>query len=429
MSQMSLSTNPPCQAVVLWIDWYAYHVARFMGLQSAFGSQGEIVGMELVGGVGVHKGLKFRESLPEGLPIETLMPESNWNDADKVALSRKVWERLNVLNPQVVLVPGYYTLPAITAALWAKRHHRVSVLMTESTEQDHARSFWKEKLKSVLIRKLFDWAVTGGSAHVRYLRALKFPADRIASFYDVVGNDKLREGVNAIRSTSTSTAAYHGLPQDYLLYVGRLAPEKNADGLVRAWAEYRRLGGTRPLLLVGDGESSSSLHQLAQSTGFGSEVHFAGHKSSRELWPYFAFASGFVLPSTREPWGLVVNEAMAAGLPVFVSSHCGCAENLVGHAENGYIFDPARMEQLTEHLLRFDGLTAEQRDVMAAESSRRIAEYSPNNFGMQIAAIARRGGAAVERRTGAERRHGDSRAKQAFPGVKANRKSTSEAGI
>lgn len=403
-----------CEAVVIWIDWYAYHVARFVGLQSAFGTNGEIVGIELVGGVGVHEGLKFRESLPEGLPIETLLPESDWKNANKLALARALWAKLNELDPQVVLVPGYYTLPALAAAQWARQHGRISVLMTESTEADHARSAWKEKLKSTLIRRMFDWAVTGGAAHVRYLHALHFPKDRIASFYDVVGNEQLRDGVTALRAATT--AALHSLPEEYLLYVGRLAPEKNVDGLLHAWAEYRRRGGQRPLVLVGAGESTTSLQQLAQESGFADHVYFAGHKGSRELWPYFAFASAFILPSTREPWGLVVNEAMAAGLPVFVSSRCGCAENLVAPGENGYLFDPSAFGELTEHLLAFDGLSSADRADMAAASSRRIAEYSPNNFGTQIAQIARE-----KRGNPVDRSNGSETAAPSFASVEASR--------
>ena len=384
--RIAKSFNAPCQAVVIWIDWYAYHVARFTGLQSAFGSDGQIVGIELVGGVGVHAGLKFREELPADLPVHTLLPEASWSKTSKVTLSKLLWKRLSDLNPQVVLVPGYYNLPALTAALWARRHKRVSVLMTESTAHDHARSSWKEKLKSLLVNRLFDWAVTGGTAHVRYLRQLGFPADRIASFYDVVGNDKLRDAVTSLRQHSD--AALHGLPSEYFLYVGRLSAEKNVSTLLRAWIAYRGRGGSRPLVLVGDGPEAASLRELASSSAFADDVHFAGHKSSRELWPYFAFSAAFVLPSTREPWGLVVNEAMAASLPVFVSETCGCAENLVHPGQNGYTFSPANVEQLSAHFDAFDHLRDDQRAGMGAASGERIAAYSPENFGEQIARIA-----------------------------------------
>lgn len=374
-----------CQVAVIWIDWYAYHLARFEGLQESFGACGEVVGIELVGGIGVHQGMSFREGVPENLPVETLLPNENWGDTSRLRLSRLLWKRLSQLKPQIVLVPGYYTLPAITAALWARTHGRVSVLMTESTQQDHDRSIYKEKLKSLLIRTLFGWAVCGGNAHVRYLRTLGFLSNRIAGYYNVVGNRTLSDGVDSVRRTSA--AANYNLPEQYFLYVGRLAPEKNVHGLLRAWTAYRISGGTRPLVLVGDGELASSLKQAAKISGHHDDIYFVGHKSSRELLPYFAFAGAFVLPSIREPWGLVVNEAMAAGLPVFVSSRCGCAETLVENGRNGYVFDPTCEAELIDHLHRFDRLTPEEQDHMGQSSAKRIALYSPAAFGREILRI------------------------------------------
>ncbi len=107
-----------CRVAVIWIDWYAYHLARFKGLQSAIGSGGEVRGIELVGGVGVHKGYTFRVGMPEGLPVETLRPRDSWLDTGKLSLSlRAVSAAYPTLNPAVVLVPGYYTLPAMSRPL------------------------------------------------------------------------------------------------------------------------------------------------------------------------------------------------------------------------------------------------------------------------------------------------------------------------
>lgn len=374
-----------CTAVVIWIDWYAYHVARFMGLQSAFGHSGEVVGIELVGGIGVHAGIKFREDLPPDLPIETLMPEKNWRDVNKFRVACTLWRRLSELDPEIVLVPGYYSLPAIAAALWARRNDRISVLMTESAERDHVRSVWKEKLKSILIRRLFSWAVTGGAAHVRYLRQLGFRADRIAHFYDVVGNERLREHTTTLRTISAP--ADHHLPSSYFLYVGRLAPEKNVEALLAAWLTYRQQGGLKSLVIVGDGPNAQSLRKTAADSSFAQHAVFAGHKSSRELLPFFAFADCFVLPSTREPWGLVVNEAMAASLPLLVSSSCGCAEDLVDVGGNGYVFDPNNIDEISGYLHLFDRIKPKALSLMRETSASRISVFSPRNFGAEISDI------------------------------------------
>ena len=380
-----------CRVVVIWIDWYAYHVARFRGLESAPTLAGRCVGIELVGGIGVHAGLKFREELPADLSIETLLPDVSWREANKLQLARMLWVRLSQLSPKVVLVPGYYTLPAIAAALWARVHGSTSVLMTESTAYDHQRVGWKERLKSLGMRLLFGWAVSGGKAHVEYLRQLGFREDRIADAYDVVDNEMFRLGAAACREQS---AIEYGLPSTpYFVYVGRLAPEKNVAVLLESWLSYRARGGTWPLMLVGDGPEAASLKTRASASAFAADVHFPGLRASHELPPYYAFAGCFVLPSSREPWGLVVNEAMASGLPVLVSDRCGCGPDLVVQGLNGFTFDPADASGLTALLARMEALPADQRGRMAAASEDIIRGYSPARFGRSIASIADAGNA------------------------------------
>ncbi len=386
----SRSAAPSLQLAVLWIDWYAYHVARFEGLLSHPELSGRVAGVEFVGGVGVHAGLKFREDLPAHLPVETLLPDASWQHVSKLDLARRVWRHLTRLDPAAVLVPGYYTLPAIAAALWARTHHRVSILMTESTAFDHVRVGWKEQAKSLLLRLLFDAAVTGGKAHRRYLEQLRFPTNRVAQAYDVVNNHAIAD---AVADARTRDASAFGLPSGpYFLYVGRLAPEKNIDFLLSAWIAFREAGGTWPLMLVGDGPFAARLREQASASAFAADVHFPGLRGSRELPPFYAFAGCFVLPSAREPWGLVVNEAMAAGLPVLVSSQCGCADDLVEDGQNGFCFDPAAVPELTARLKQIADLAPETRKRMGETSARIISAYTPQRFGQEIARVLRESG-------------------------------------
>ncbi len=376
--------NVRCRVAVLWIDWYPYHVARFSGLQTNPVLQEEVVGIEFVGGIGVHKGLKFREELPQHLPVETLMPDASWASVGKAELARLVWRRLDQLQPEVVLVPGYYTLPAVAAAVWARAHGRISVLMTESTAADHQRTWWKELPKRLALRTLFDWAVTGGQAHVAYLRQLGFPANRIVGCYDVVDNEMFRAGALALREEHATESAR----SPTFLYVGRLAEEKNVGGLLESWLGYREQGGSWPLVLCGDGPERAHLEAKAAATPFADEVIFTGLKTSRDLLPYYAEAGCFVLPSTREPWGLVVNEAMAAELPVLVSNRCGCSLDLVQEGLNGFTFDPRHPAALQQLLLRIAEMSKAERTQMGRRSGEIIQQFSPAGFGEAIASIA-----------------------------------------
>ncbi len=392
-SETPIISNPAFPAkgtdrvVVIWIDWYAYHVARFQGLTRNPDLSGQVAGIEMVGGIGVHAGLKFRENLPAALPVETLFPENSWQEVKGLKTAVAVWKQLNRRNPQVVLVPGYYTAPGLAAALWGKLKRRRTVLMTESTEADHERSAFKEAVKGWLIRFLFNWAVAGGMPHRRYLERLGFRPDRIAGFYDVVDNDFFRERSQAIHKHSQPSD--FDLPEQYFLYVGRLAEEKNMRGLLAAYLEYRRGGGDWALVLVGDGPERLALEQMAALSAYGQDVYFAGLRSTAELPQYYAFAGCFVLPSIREPWGLVANEAMAAGLPLIVSRRCGCAEDLLLEGENGCSFDPAIPGDLTACLTAVAALDAESLAQMGRSSEEIIASFSPAAWAAEVARIAR----------------------------------------
>jgi glycosyltransferase involved in cell wall biosynthesis len=84
--------------------------------------------------------------------------------------------------------------------------------------------------------------------------------------------------------------------------------------------------------------------------------------------------------STTEQWGLVVNEAMAAGLPVLVSDRCGCAPDLVEVGVNGFTFDPCGVEELAGLMQRVAAMTDGQRDAMGRASQRIIADWGPERF-------------------------------------------------
>lgn len=370
---------------VIWIDWYPYHVARFEALAEHEELRQNVIGIEMVGGQGVH-GQTYRSEDRTGLPIVTLCPTVNWRGAGQRRLAVEVWRKLSQINPAAVLVPGYYTAPALAAALWARLHGSRSILMSESTRDDHPRVWWKEGAKKLLVRLLFDRAVAGGKPHTRYLQELGFPRDRIARGYDVVDNafyqaiaDKAR-----VQVRPPSFAALGS----YFLYVGRLASEKNVDGLIRAYASYRCEGGSASLVIVGDGPESGYLQRAAKESWFAREIHFEGMKTAQEIGLYYAYAQCFVLPSTREPWGLVVNEAMAAGLPVIVSRRCGCAEDLVAHNQNGFVFDPERDDQLCEAMLSFDRHTG-QAELMGKRSREIITGYSTEVWASEVARSVR----------------------------------------
>jgi len=372
---------------VIWIDWYAYHIARFRALAEHPELAGRTVGIELVGGTGVHQGLAFRDASRGELPITTLAPDRSWHEAGQFRLARALWGELDRFRPRAVLIPGYYTLPGIAAALWCRLRGSLPILMTESAEQDHVRSVPKEVVKRLALHVLFDRAVAGGQAHVGYLRKLGMTPDRIGHYYDTVDNQFFRTTAERLRRETA--AAREGLPARYFLYAGRLAPEKNIGNLLDAFASYRAQGGDWSLVIAGDGPLGTSLRQQSATLGIAGHVQFLGFLTAAELSVPYAFASCFVLPSVREPWGLVVNEAMASGLPVLVSDRAGCAPDLVEVGGNGWLFPPKDIAALARHLLRVGELTPEALVRLGSRSVEIVARYSPENWAAEVARLTK----------------------------------------
>jgi glycosyltransferase involved in cell wall biosynthesis len=210
---------------------------------------------------------------------------------------------------------------------------------------------------------------------------------RIAFGYDSVDNDYFIQGADRIRASGV--AGETGLPNKYFLYVGRLAEEKGLDTLLDAFCRYRRAGGDWKLVLVGDGPRMGLLRARAEQLAIADAIEFHGLRKGDDLLRYYAFAGCFVLPSTREPWGLVVNEAMAAGLPVIVSTQCGCADDLVEYGGNGFTFDPKATEALSGLMRKISDCPEDVRIAMGNRSRALVDTVSLAKWAEGVAGLVR----------------------------------------
>jgi glycosyltransferase involved in cell wall biosynthesis len=284
---------------------------------------------------------------------------------------------LQRFQPEVICINGYTDPVASLTFEFAKRNPDCFVLLwSETTAFDQRRQWWRERRKSYLLRSC-DGALVAGSPHCKYLQNLGMPAERIRIVGGCVDNDYFRDGTDHARKHPGERRNL-GLPDNFFLYVGRFISVKNLHVLLRAFQKYWNRNGRWSLVLVGTGEDEVHLQQAAAAQGT-SAVYFAGLKQLPELVKYYAFASCFVLPSISEPWGLVVNEAMASRLPVLVSNRCGCAADLVEEGANGFLFDPEDVDALADMMATISSNRLDL--VKMGESSReRVAAFNPCEF-------------------------------------------------
>jgi glycosyltransferase involved in cell wall biosynthesis len=291
---------------------------------------------------------------------------------------------LGRFRPQVLFVPGYATPAALVAALWGRIHRACNILMTESTLLDGRRSAGKELLKSVLVRACFDAATVGGSRTEAYVGSLGIPRQAIGRYYDVVDNRFFMEQAAALRASQRLQS--HAVPPVFL-FVGRLAPEKNISALLRAFAAYRVQRGQWTLRIVGRGALEASLRSEAAALGISEAVLFGGFHEGESLVDQYISAGCFVLPSLREPWGLVANEAMCCSLPVLVSARCGSAADLVEPGVNGFTFDPTDINALAGLLFEMANRSNAELLAMGQHSLGIISRFTPEAWAGEAARL------------------------------------------
>ena len=317
----------------------------------------------------------------------SLFPEATDHYPGNAELRRAFWSALEQTNPDVVAVNGWNNFGSLIAANCCLRRGIPMVVMSESSRQDEPRTWWKEAIKRRIVG-LYSAALVGGQRHVEYLAELGMPRERVFTGYDVVDNDYF----GGAPRKSSEVPEFEGqtdnarLPENYFLASARFIEKKNLSTLIQAYAEYRRIEVGRSqtkvpwdLVVLGDGPLRETLNSQLSTLNLNEHVHLPGFKPYDELPVYYALANAFVHASTTEQWGLVVNEAIASGLPVIVSNRCGCVPELING--NGFTFDPTNEHELTARLLEMASLSDEERKHLGDNSYRIAANFAPERFG------------------------------------------------
>ncbi len=413
---------------VLWSQYGPYHFARVRGLVNA-ASGNRIHALELAGRTRDYRW----ERAENAVAVNTICPDAL---AEEVSFSevfrraRRVFRKLEI---GTCLLPSYSPKQSLAALLAAKSLGIRTVMMNES----HAGTARSGKFGTLLKRQLvglFDAALVGGAPQKRYYASLGMPANRIFTGYNAVDNDHFAAKSVAARSRAFEHRSQYELPDRYFLSLGRFVAKKNLATLVRAYALFLKSALHRSpslfriphLVLVGSGEEEPGLLALCSELGLPiydkrsaspssplppgpsadlpPGVHFYGFRQVDENPIFYALADAFVLPSLWEEWGLVVNEAMASGLPVIVSETAGCAEDLLEPGlppvtdpaeafpsrqpsslrgkvrRNGFVFDPASISELAA-ILAIVSMNPALGRAMGGQSRITVEKCSCENFG------------------------------------------------
>lgn len=268
------------------------------------------------------------------------------------------------------VVPGW-ALRCYWQAVRACRRHGVPVLVRGDSQLGTQRNNLLRAAKSLAFSHLlrrFDGFLYVGQRNRDYLLHYGAPPDRLFFSPHCVDNE-------AFAAASAAAQVPRDPSRRRILFVGKLIARKRPADLLQAIA---RLGGTSlEVVFAGSGELEAELRRIATDASL--HADFLGFVNQRELPAVYAAADLLVLPSDgRETWGLVVNEAMACGVPAVVSDAVGCGPDLIDTGSTGAIFpfgDTAALADAIESVLSLDRAFVRRRlaDKMALYSPRHAA--------------------------------------------------------
>ena len=291
-----------------------------------------------------------------------------------ILLNWNVKRALQQADPEVVLCGGYSYIASWQAAWWTRRSQVPFLLWVESNAQDQRRRYGlTEYLKRQFLSRCDGFVVPGRSS-ADYLKTFCIPEEVIFTAPNAVDNQFFSCKSAMVRKEEARVL--HKLPGKFFLYVGRLIPEKGVFDLLQAYATLApKVRAEFGLVFVGSGVAEATLREKARGIEPGC-TRFAGFIHREGLPDFYALADIMVFPTHTDPWGLVVNEAMACGLPVISTSVAGCCADLVTDGWNGRVVPSHDVAQLAGAMQALAG-NAELRLEMGEHSKQRIRAYSP----------------------------------------------------
>ena len=284
----------------------------------------------------------------------------------------EIADRITAGRFDAFVVPGW-SLHSYWQAVRACRRAHVPVMVRGDSQLRGQRGGVAGRIKGMVfpyMLKQFDACLYVGRRNREYLEHYGVPPARLFFSPHCVDNDAFAEGGSAARAVRGQ-----GKPRSRrrVLFVGRLVESKRPMDLVLAAARLAASGEAVELVIAGAGELQTQMEEAARAGGI--EIRFLGFVNQSRLPAVYASADVLVLPSIAvETWGLVVNEAMACGVPAVVSDAVGCGPDLVEPGVTGAV---AALGDVASLAAAIASTLALDPDAMRRALAERMATYSP----------------------------------------------------
>lgn len=282
----------------------------------------------------------------------TLLSGKSW-DSKFIYLDLSIRKVLKNHGFDVIINGGWSALANHYTCLYCKLKNIPFILWAGSIKSDLPSKYWYLKLMGRSLSKLI---IKGADAYVAYGNLSKqllmergAYQDKVFIACNTVDTAFISEKVAKLKEEKGSLKKELGLAsRKVILYVGQLIARKGLFYLLDAFREVKKEVKDSALLIVGSGELEEKLRKFVDDNKI-QDVVFCGFIQKEDLPKVYAVADLFVFPTLGDIWGLVLNEAMSAGLPIITTSAAGASTDLIN--ENGFIVPPGDAEALRHKII------------------------------------------------------------------------------
>lgn len=239
---------------------------------------------------------------------------------------------LKELNPDLLIVPGFSLATVKALGLFIRRKCKY-IIWTGSIGGERPKFDRWFKMSRRLLARYATAAVVYGTRAGNYVKTLGMRGPKIFTAINTVDTSFFEDATRAHRQKSPQK------DRKYLTYIGALSPGKNVMKLLEVVRELARSRKDFCLEIVGDGEEKERLETFVATEKIEDVVRFQGYQQKQDVPEYLARSNAFLFQTDYDVWGLVLNEAMAAGVPCLVSHKAGASEDLVQEGETGFTVD------------------------------------------------------------------------------------------
>lgn len=299
-----------------------------------------------------------------------LFPDKSADQLSKTAIKNTLFPLLDKIDPDVIIGPSIVFYAGALGIRWAKKNRRKFIMFDDAKPSQFKRNPVVQWVKDTITAQADALWLPSADYDTEYGKFRQKGLEFIYG-YSCINNDLFKFKEKKAVGSNT------------IITVARLVPIKNLDTLLRAWQIVGQTVPGSKLTIIGDGPERGNLEKLAAGLNLPA-VNFAGAIANENIPAYFYHADAFILPSLSETWGLVVNEAMAARLPVLLSNKINACHTLLQEGVNGFSFEPESADDMAGAITKYLQLDIDAKEKMSANSLRIVNAMSYQNMGVNL---------------------------------------------